>query len=242
MKDGGINMSYTIYMHKNKINHKVYIGQTGVELTRRFKGGSGYASSPHFYSAIQLYGWNNFEHLILEENLTAEAADIKEKYWIELFDATNPMFGYNLSQGGKSKPTGNPETNKYVSVICKETGRKFNSLAEAALWSGMKKESASNITAQIRGEKTSAGKHPETGEALHWCYKIEDIDKPNKKKQKPYAKKVKNLDTNEIFDSINEASQAYNITNVSISKSCKSQGQIAVGRNKKEKYHWCFLN
>ena len=55
-----------------------------------------------------------------------------------------------------------------------ETGEIFNSLTEAALWSGMRKESASNITAQIKGQKASAGKHPVTKEPLHWKYAISE--------------------------------------------------------------------
>ena len=235
-------MSYKIYLHKNKINGKVYIGQTSEDdVNRRFRGGSGYKGSPHFYAAIQEYGWENFEHLILEDNLTENQADIREKFWIKAFNATNPDKGYNLTPGGKTKP----KTKKQVSgkqVICKETGQSFNSLVEAAIWSGMKKTSTSNITAQIKGEKASAGKHPITGEPLHWCYSKEDVNTENREKKKPGAKKVINLDTGEIFESINEAAKIYGVSNVTISKSCKSNGQIAVGSKKNQKYRWRFMN
>lgn len=234
-------MSYKIYIHKNKINGKVYIGQTSADnVKRRFKGGYGYKSSPHFYNAIQEYGWENFDHLILEEGLTSEQADKREKFWIKAFDALNPKKGYNLRPGGKTKPSKESHS-PGKKVICKETGQIFNSLVEAAVWSGMKKTSASNISSQIRGEKSSAGKHPVTGESLHWCYDIKDINIPSRQKQKPGAKKVKNLDTGEIFDSVNEAARAYSVSNITISKSCKSNGEIAVGPNKEKKYRWCFL-
>ena len=61
---------YVIYMHRNKINNKVYVGQTRDELNRRFKSGYGYRTSPHFFAAIKKYGWDNFELIVLEENLT----------------------------------------------------------------------------------------------------------------------------------------------------------------------------
>ena len=62
--------NYTIYMHKNKINGKVYIGITSQIPTQRWGvNGKNYRSSPHFYSAIQKYGWDNFEHNILLESL-----------------------------------------------------------------------------------------------------------------------------------------------------------------------------
>ena len=69
--------NYKIYMHKNKINGKVYIGQTYTSLRARFgKNGIGYKGCPIFYNAIQKYGWDNFEHEILEENIpNAEIAN-----------------------------------------------------------------------------------------------------------------------------------------------------------------------
>ena len=52
---------YIVYQHKNKINGKVYIGITMQDPERRWRHGEGYKSSPHFYAAIQKYGWDNFE-------------------------------------------------------------------------------------------------------------------------------------------------------------------------------------
>ena len=70
---------YTVYQHKNKINGKVYIGITMQEPEKRWGvNGRNYKSSPHFYSAIQKYGWDNFEHNILFTNLTKEEACLKE--------------------------------------------------------------------------------------------------------------------------------------------------------------------
>lgn len=72
--------NYKIYMHKNKINGKVYIGQTSKSLDERCgKNGSGYIGCIRFYNAIQKYGWDNFEHEIIEDNiLDRETANKKE--------------------------------------------------------------------------------------------------------------------------------------------------------------------
>ena len=233
--------TYIVYVHKNKINGKVYIGQTSDTLERRARGGCGYKTSPHFYHAIKEYGWDNFEHFILESNLSSSEADKREQFWISAFDSTNPSKGYNLTLGGKLTQTaGNSKLKK--KVICLETGEIFNSLTEAAIWCGMNKNSTSNITAQIQGKKPSAGKHPITKEPLHWCFE----DKPNdftiKKKEKPGAKKVINLDTGEIFNSLNEAANKYKISAATISKSCKNNGTIATGKNSKQKWRWQFMN
>lgn len=37
--------TWCIYLHKNKINHKVYIGQTKTPLNLRWKNGNGYKNS-----------------------------------------------------------------------------------------------------------------------------------------------------------------------------------------------------
>ena len=93
----------TIYLHRNKINNKVYIGQTiQSNLNHRWKNGEGYKTCYYFYNAIQKYGWDNFEHIILEqnENWTQEELNNKEKEYINLYKANNPQFGYNISSGG----------------------------------------------------------------------------------------------------------------------------------------------
>lgn len=93
---------FTIYIHKNKINNKVYIGQTKQEcLNDRWKNGAGYKPCTYFYAAIQKYGWDNFEHEILEQgDWTQEEANQKEKFYIQLYDSTNPNKGYNIKSGG----------------------------------------------------------------------------------------------------------------------------------------------
>ena len=48
--------NYKIYMHKNKINGKVYIGQTKQSLKNRWSNGYGYRECPKFWRAIQKYG------------------------------------------------------------------------------------------------------------------------------------------------------------------------------------------
>lgn len=89
-------------MHKNKVNGKVYIGQTYTSLKQRFGNGRYYSGCPIFYKAIKKYGWNNFEHILLEFDLKSqEAANAKEKYYIKKYKSTDVKYGYNISNGGK---------------------------------------------------------------------------------------------------------------------------------------------
>ena len=45
--------NYKVYMHKNKINGKIYIGQTCQEPERRWMNGEGYKTQSLFYNAIK---------------------------------------------------------------------------------------------------------------------------------------------------------------------------------------------
>lgn len=90
--------TYCIYKHTLP-NQKVYIGQT-CDIKRRWRASS-YVGNCLFYNAIQKYGWENITHEILEDNLTLEEANEKEKYYITLYQSTNRQYGYNLRAGGE---------------------------------------------------------------------------------------------------------------------------------------------
>lgn len=92
--------NYTVYMHQNKINGKKYIGITGDIPEKRWRNGKGYDKNPYFDHAIQKYGWDNFEHIILYEGLTKEEAENLEIETIAKYDTTNSEKGYNLQHGG----------------------------------------------------------------------------------------------------------------------------------------------
>jgi group I intron endonuclease len=90
-----------VYCHTNKINGKVYVGQTWRSIEVR-KGTTGYKKNPYFDSAIQKYGWDGFDHRVLSAADTQESLDNLEKLWIVLLKATNHECGYNIRAGGNS--------------------------------------------------------------------------------------------------------------------------------------------
>lgn len=92
--------NFTVYKHINKINGKIYIGITSQKAERRWGGGSKYYTQ-HFGRAIKKYGWENFEHIIIAENLTKEDACELERLLIKVHDSTNPQKGYNETIGGE---------------------------------------------------------------------------------------------------------------------------------------------
>ena len=96
---------WTVYKHTNKINFFSYIGITSRKPEVRWgKNGKKYRPSKGkyscFYNAIKKYGWDNFEHEILENNLTYKQACEKERYYISFYGTKAPN-GYNLTDGGE---------------------------------------------------------------------------------------------------------------------------------------------
>lgn len=96
---------YFIYAHINKINHKVYVGETSQKNPEdRWKNGRNYRSNKYFTRAIEKYGWDNFEHIILEEGFyTNDEMAKREQYWIDYYDSMNPSCGYNINPGGYTR-------------------------------------------------------------------------------------------------------------------------------------------
>ena len=91
---------YTVYKYTSPSN-KVYIGLTsGTQNKRARSKGYGYKRCTAFWRAIEKYGWDNFTYEILAQDLTEEDAKQLEKYYIKLYDSTNPEKGYNITAGG----------------------------------------------------------------------------------------------------------------------------------------------
>lgn len=93
---------FTVYKHTNKINGKIYVGITGVGVYNRWgKNGVNYLKDKGRFSyAIRKYGWSNFTHEILFENLTREDACQKEIQLIKEWNLQDPNIGYNINSGG----------------------------------------------------------------------------------------------------------------------------------------------
>jgi group I intron endonuclease len=91
-----------IYIIRNTVNDKVYVGQTHVSIKLRFQNHLSAARRGLDYvigKAIRKYGEDKFYVELLEECLVEELNE-REQYWISFFEATNNRFGYNISIGG----------------------------------------------------------------------------------------------------------------------------------------------
>ena len=92
-----------MYIHINKINGKCYVGITKRKVLSRWKRGSGYSKQNVFYSAIKKYGWDNFYHIVLFENLDYDTALKIEDFFIEGLQSNNHKYGYNVALNRDNK-------------------------------------------------------------------------------------------------------------------------------------------
>lgn len=92
--------NYKLYLHITP-NGKRYYGITKLEPKKRWSNGKGYKSNQYFTRAINKYGWDNIEHIILFDSLTESEAKELEQYYIQWYDTANRDYGYNISLGGE---------------------------------------------------------------------------------------------------------------------------------------------
>lgn len=124
-------MKCGIYKIVNKINNKIYIGQSE-DIDRRWKQHMYGKGNKHLRSSFLKYGLLNFEFSILEECENDKTLlTSKEQYWIDHFESYIPSKGYNKNKSAKPNLTKkrNPDFGSKISKIKKQychTGKKIN--------------------------------------------------------------------------------------------------------------------
>ena len=91
---------FTVYIHKNKVNGKMYVGITSRTPEERWKNGLGYKQN-RFRLAIDKYGWDNFDHIIISSCLCEKEAKCFETRLINVLKTYDRNFGYNDTYGGE---------------------------------------------------------------------------------------------------------------------------------------------
>lgn len=159
-----------------------------------------------------------------------------KKYLSEINMGENsPMWGKRYGEHPGAKP-----------IMCIETGQMFSCGKEAEDVTGINR---SNICAVLKGNRHYAGRHPETGEPLHWVYvEFKDdigymesiIDEINQYKYK-YAVYCPEL--NKVYLSCTIASEETGIAYPCIWNCCHGKSSYA-GKHPEtgEKLHWYQYN
>ena len=212
---------YTVYQHKNKINGKIYISITSQKPEDRWGSqGCNYKSSPHFYSAIQKYGWNNFEHNILFTGLTKEQACLKEQELIKEYDLMNREFGYNSTSGGD------------IFVMNEETKQKISQAMmgnQNALGHPCSEEKKKKIRDAQKGRKFTEEHKQKLSEAAKNRHVPCSEDKKQTLKEKSHKKPVYCEELDKVFESVQECGRQLGIPATNISKLCNGRGKTLKG-------------
>lgn len=225
---GGVGM-YVVYEHRNKINGKIYIGITSQIPEQRWgKNGQNYRSSPHFYSAIQKYGWDNFEHNILFEDLSKDEACAKEKELIALYHTMDKQYGYNSTSGGECfELSEDARLKKSKSMMGNTNG----------LGKPCSKEKALKISQAQKGKCLSAehkAKLSQSAKKRH--VPCSDEKRKTLQDNHPNMKMVYCEETDTVYKSVQECARQLNIPATNVSKVCKGKLKTVKG------YHLHYYN
>lgn len=180
-----------IYKIQNKVNGKIYIGQTVGTLEHRISQHKSNSKKTSVINmAIRKYGWDNFTAEIIDNAENIEELNLKEIYWIEHYKSISPN-GYNLEIGGKNAVNSEETRNKISQALKgKYQGEKSASSKKVYMFSlsgkliaeygsvreaGRKNNiSSSQISSVCRKEHYIAG-------GYRWSYDKHDLPKiPNK--------------------------------------------------------------
>ena len=196
-----LEKTYVVYLHRNKINNKCYVGQTCQKPEARWGlNGNGYKDQIYFYRAIQKYGWNNFEHIILETNIPQDKINERECYWTGYYHALAPE-GYTLQAGKKDYK------------VCSVTSSLNRSQSSLKKWEN-----------EEYREKVSNGRKEMWKNASPEC-KEKMLANLNRSGTK--GKQVQCVETNTIYSSTREAERLTGINHCNISQVCIGKRKTA---------------
>jgi group I intron endonuclease len=147
-----------IYLINNKINNKIYIGQTINDFDRRYDNNlEKRTSNEHLKRSIHKYGIENFEiDKEFDIAYSKEGLDKLEDMYIKIYNTIDPKYGYNNKTGGANgKPT--DETRKKLSKSLKG---KYCGENHPNYGKKMAEEQKEKIRNSLKGEKSpNYGKH-----------------------------------------------------------------------------------
>lgn len=224
--------NYKLYVHICP-NGKRYYGITKQEPKQRWRNGKGYKDNQYFTRAIEKYGWNNIDHIVLFDSLTESEAKELEQYFIQWYNTANRDYGYNITLGGEGG-------NGLKGDKCYWFGKHHTEES---------KEKISKNHMDVSGEKHPMyGKHhteeskvkmSESQKGLHCGDKNYWYGKTGKSSS--YKKSVICITTNAVFYTVKEAGEYYNISNKNISE-CLNNRQKSAGKLNGQKLVWKYIN
>lgn len=228
-----------IYKITNKINGKVYIGQTMRNIKERFNEYQSLKTNPYLKKSFNKHGIDNFSFEVIHETKNLSELNDLEILYIKQFDSTNRGKGYNLDAGGRNA---SPSQETLAKMSAAHKGRK-----QTADWTEKRIAKAGSADAKKYGspkteEEKLAMSEKGKGENAYWFGKKRDPEmvarmaatktgvkmNPDAKRELllRQGKQVEMTDTTgkvTIFESQTAASEATGISVNSISSYCKGK-------------------
>lgn len=227
-----MNSTYVVYQHISP-GGKKYIGITGRPVAKRWHGGSAYRNNPHFYAAIQKYGWDSFAHEILAEGLTKEAACEMEIRLIAEANSRDPAFGYNRSPGGDKTTLGyhySEEAKQRISEAVKGKRKGVPFTVEHKL----------HLSQAQKGRVCSEATRQKLREAVGDRFNTEEARRKQKENTPKGANHhkataVRCIETGKIYLTITDAAKEVGCSYTNIAHACRGHQERAKG------LHWEFV-
>lgn len=110
----------SIYLIKNLVTEKLYIGQTTNGVSDRFKDHCTEKRNRHISNSIQTYGKHNFEYIELYVSFSLKDLNEKEVFFVKHFNTLYPN-GYNHRAGGGQNGICSEELKRKISLA--KTGK-----------------------------------------------------------------------------------------------------------------------
>ena len=156
------NFENCIYIWRNKVNGKQYVGQaknfrqrTKEHKRVSFNENQKYDYNVPLHCAIRKYGIKNFEVCILEFNLNDYGEmNQKEIYYIEKFDTLANKKGYNVANGGKNTNKFAGKTEEEMREISKKMSEAMKGENNPNYGKKLSEETKRKISEAKKGEKS----------------------------------------------------------------------------------------
>jgi len=145
-----------IYAIQNKINDKLYIGQTTLSLEQRVSKHLRTRGCSAIHASLLKYGLDNFNVSIIDDSATTleYLNELEQKYILE-YDTISPK-GYNLVCGGSNSILSEESRNKISQTL---KGRKHTEEAKIKIGESSRKRKRTKETCKKISEALK-GKHP----------------------------------------------------------------------------------